>query len=346
MKRTKKFKDYFSYHGCKRWVLLTATLFCIIIGLILGIILRGVNEKWTEINTKSMEKKQWVERDKMYFEFIGNLYIHLIKLVLIPMVISRIVTNIGTISFTFQRKMTLLLVGYFLMTVILASAITISTFLIIKPGEFFPTNTTNTSDDNSLPGSLNKMLPEDIFLDIFRNMIPSNIIVATFNSTKTVLLKTTVENLNLTELKDDRHLDFETRMIEAPNLLGLISYYIVFGAAARYCTRFCDNEAKEKVTVVLRIMMDITGIGSIMVTEILQAKDVYETLVLAAWFILNCLIVFVIHGLIVIPGLFWIITRKNPFRLMKIMGPALVTGLITASTIAANHEMGVCLKVL
>ena len=154
MKRTKKFKDYFPYHGCKRWVLLTATLFCIIIGLILGIILRGVNDKWTEINKKSMENKQWVERDKMYFEFIGNLYIHLIQLVLIPMVISHIVTNIGTISFTFQKKMTLILVGYFLMTLILASAITISTFLIIKPGEYFPTN---TSDDNIHPGSLNKM---------------------------------------------------------------------------------------------------------------------------------------------------------------------------------------------
>ena len=43
----------------------------------------------------------------------------------------------------------------------------------------------------------------------------------------------------------------------------------------------------------------------------------------------------IIHGLVTIPGLFKILTRKNPFTFMKMMGTALLTAFTTASSAAS-----------
>ena len=73
------------------------------------------------------------------------------------------------------------------------------------------------------------------------------------------------------------------------------------------------------------------GIASILAGRIVSMKDPETAFKQLGWYMLTVLVGLGVHGFPLLPGIYFIFTRMNPFRLMARMSKALLTALGTAS---------------
>ena len=73
------------------------------------------------------------------------------------------------------------------------------------------------------------------------------------------------------------------------------------------------------------------GIGSLILARFAEMENIHETFSGLALFIVTVVIGIAIHGLLVLPGLYFILTRTNPYRYLKGLTAALATAFGTDS---------------
>ena len=77
------------------------------------------------------------------------------------------------------------------------------------------------------------------------------------------------------------------------------------------------------------------GIASILAGRIVSMEDPKAEFTQLGWYMLTVLVGLAIHGFIVLPALYLVITRSNPFKLMVKMSQAMLTALGTASRLGS-----------
>lgn len=163
-------------------MLTIATLASVVFGVIFGLILRG--------STSS----KWTERQIMYINFIGELFLRMLKGLILPLVISSLIAAIGTLNFKATGKIGGRAISYYLITTFMAVVLGIILVLTIRPGI-----DRHESKPNQTPHHTNSKLRSttttDTMLDLIRNMFPPNIIQACLEQYQTVL-KPSIENAN------------------------------------------------------------------------------------------------------------------------------------------------------
>jgi solute carrier family 1 (high affinity glutamate transporter) protein 1/solute carrier family 1 (high affinity glutamate transporter) protein 3 len=128
------------------------------------------------------------------------------------------------------------------------------------------------------------------------------------------------------------------------NVLGLIVFSVVLGAVlstmgerGRPVTRFFEsfNEAIMKI-VHLVVWFAPIGIASLLMARMGTAGDAFfeQDIPRLAKYMLTVIVGLGIHVLVVLPGIYWLVKKQNPFKYMLGMAQALLTAFSTASSSA------------
>ncbi|XP_059923234.1 excitatory amino acid transporter 5 isoform X2 [Gadus macrocephalus] len=150
----------------KRNGLLTLSVLAVLTGCVLGFALRG-----SQLSTQA----------KIYFSFPGELLMRMLKMLILPLITSSLMSGLSSMESKACCRMGVLTVTYYLWTTFIAVVVGILLVIIIKPG-------VGTDMESNRLGGGPVMTSADALLDLIRNMVPSNLIEATFQQYKTDLL--------------------------------------------------------------------------------------------------------------------------------------------------------------
>lgn len=73
------------------------------------------------------------------------------------------------------------------------------------------------------------------------------------------------------------------------------------------------------------------GIMSLIAGKIITIEDIGNLALMLGWYMMTVILGLLIHALIILPGLYFLAVRKNPFIFMKNMFQAWITAVGTAS---------------
>ncbi len=129
------------------------------------------------------------------------------------------------------------------------------------------------------------------------------------------------------------------------NLLPLIVFSIIFagmlttmGKRVRALTEMIEQVNDALMTFILLLMkVAPLGIFCLVTARFGEAKaegKFVEELLQTGWYVMTVLAGLGVHALVTLPLIYWVFTRKNPYRFMVQMAQALLTAFSTASSSA------------
>uniref|UniRef100_A0AAQ5XTH3 Amino acid transporter n=1 Tax=Amphiprion ocellaris TaxID=80972 RepID=A0AAQ5XTH3_AMPOC len=312
-------------------LLVILTVAGVIVGVFIGLGVRNATLTRTQI---------------IYIGFPGELLIRLLKMIIIPLVVCSLVSGAASIDPKALGKLGGWAMLFFLVTTLIASSIGVVMAFIVTPGAVAVTK----------PAGLDEEVPAhkeviDSFLDLIRNIFPSNLVSAAFQSYATsyklVKKNGTDGNFNLTVEK----VPFGTDQ-DGMNILGLVVFAIVFGVALRklgeegeILIKFFNSFNEATMVLVSWIMWYAPlGIMFLVAGKIVEMDDVGKLFASLGKYIACCIIGHAIHGALVLPAIYFIFTRKNPYTFLWGIFTALATAFGTSSSSATLPLMMKCVE--
>ncbi|XP_053123797.1 neutral amino acid transporter B(0) isoform X2 [Hemicordylus capensis] len=140
--------------------------------------------------------------------------------------------------------------------------------------------------------------------------------------------------------------------VEGMNILGLVVFAIVFGIALRKLGPEGENLIKffnsfnEATMVLVSWIMWYAPLGIMFLVagKIVEMEDVVVLFTSLGKYICCCLVGHAIHGLIVLPLIYFIFTRRNPYRFLWGIFTPLATAFGTSSSSATLPLMMKCVE--
>ncbi|XP_029922656.1 neutral amino acid transporter B(0) [Myripristis murdjan] len=314
-------------------LLVILTVLGVIIGVIIGLGVRNVALTRTQI---------------IYIGFPGELLIRLLKMIIIPLVVCSLVSGAASIDPKALGRLGGWAMLFFLVTTLIASAIGVVMAFLINPGVVTGTKPQLAGLDDDLPQPKEVI---DSFLDLIRNIFPSNLVSAAFQSYATsyklITRNGTDGNLSITVEK----VPFGTDQ-DGMNILGLVVFAIVFGVALRklgeegeILMKFFNSFNEATMVLVSWIMWYAPlGIMFLVAGKIVEMEDVGMLFASLGKYIACCIIGHAIHGILVLPAIYFIFTRKNPYTFLWGIFTALATAFGTCSSSATLPLMMKCVE--
>ncbi|XP_054912478.1 excitatory amino acid transporter 3 isoform X2 [Poeciliopsis prolifica] len=311
----------------RNWLLI-ATVLSVLIGISLGVVVR--------------EYASLSHLHKQYFGFPGEILMRMLKLVILPLIISSMITGVAALDSEVSGKIGLRAVIYYFSTTIIAVILVMT----IKPG------VSQEAENIDRAGTTPNVTTVDTLLDLLRNMFPENLVQACFQQYKTkrkelepvkVLTNTTtIAPLATTVMTVVENITREYKIVGAYsdgiNVLGLIVFCVAFGLVigkmgdkGRILLEFFDalNEATMKLVQIIMCYMPF-GILFLIAAKIIEVED-WEIFRKMGLYMVTVLSGLAIHATICLPLIFFIIVRKNPYTFTLGMAQALVTALMISS---------------
>uniref|UniRef100_A0A3Q3JTS5 Amino acid transporter n=1 Tax=Monopterus albus TaxID=43700 RepID=A0A3Q3JTS5_MONAL len=323
----------------KRNLFVLFTVVAVAFGVILGFVLRPHNLSLREIK---------------YFAFPGELLMRMLQMLVLPLIVSSLVTGISSLDSRASGKMGVCAVVYYMVTTLIAVFIGIVIVMIVQPGK--------GSRDSPVvsTGNIEPVQAADAFLDLIRNMFPPNLVEACF---KQVRLNFTVEkkkstsvpsssNLQKNLSKTKTHLKKLSGSSGGVNALGLVVFSMCFGLVIGNMKQQgqalrdffdCMNEAIMRLVAII-IWYAPVGILFLIAGKIVEMKDLAEVGGQLGMYTVSVIVGLLIHGLFVLPLLYFLVTRRNPYSFIGGLLQALITALGTSSSSATLPITFRCLE--
>ncbi|XP_032848126.1 excitatory amino acid transporter 1 [Tyto alba] len=325
------------------------TVVAVILGVILGFSLRSYKMSYREVK---------------YFSFPGELLMRMLQMLVLPLIVSSLVTGIAALDSKASGKMGVRAVVYYMSTTIIAVLIGIIIVVIIHPGK-------GTKENMHREGKIVQVTAADAFLDLIRNMFPPNLVEACFKQFKTNYEKrmfkvdipsndtSTVASIisnvseameTLTQMKEE--IVPVPGSVNGVNALGLVVFSISFGLVigsmkeqGQALKDFFDslNEAIMRLVALIMWYAPL-GILFLIAGKIVEMEDMGVIGGQLAMYTVTVIIGLLIHAVIVLPLLYFLITRKNPWVFIGGLIQALVTALGTSSSSATLPVTFKCLE--
>ncbi|XP_060888029.1 excitatory amino acid transporter 3 isoform X3 [Labrus mixtus] len=279
----------------------------------------------------------------------------MLKLVILPLIISSMITGVAALDSEVSGKIGLRAVIYYFSTTIIAVILGIILVMTIKPG------VSQTADHIDRAGTTPNVTTVDTLLDLVRNMFPENLVQACFQQYKTKRKElepprassninattTSIPPLTTTLVSVVENITKEYKIVgsysDGINVLGLIVFCVAFGLVigkmgekGRILLEFFDalNEATMKLVQIIMCYMPV-GILFLIAAKIIEVED-WEIFRKMGLYMVTVLSGLAIHSTICLPLIYFIIVRKNPFTFTLGMAQALVTALMISSRSAVT----------
>ena len=126
------------------------------------------------------------------------------------------------------------------------------------------------------------------------------------------------------------------------NILGVVVFAIALGVIigqmkeeGKPLTDFFKafNNAMMKMTETV-IYFTPMAVMFLVLSQILKVKELSDLLGSVGWYTMTVMLGLFIHGLILLPLTYLILTRRNPFQMMKKLSDPMMTAFGTASSTA------------
>uniref|UniRef100_A0A8C0GU68 Amino acid transporter n=1 Tax=Chelonoidis abingdonii TaxID=106734 RepID=A0A8C0GU68_CHEAB len=293
-----------------------------------------------------------------YFSFPGELLMRMLQMLVLPLIVSSLVTGMASLDGKASGKMGLRAVVYYMMTTIIAVFIGILMVIIIHPGK-------GSKDKLHREGKIEQVQTTDAFMDLVRNMFPPNLVEACFKQVRTPVphasmpenVTGTLENVTRTLRSLQEVLSFEETIpipgsANGVNALGLVVFSVCFGLVigsmkqkGRALQEFfsCLNEAIMRLVAII-IWYAPVGILFLIAGKILEMDDLAVMGGQLGMYTLTVIVGLLIHSLCVLPLLYFIVTHKNPWVFIAGLLQALITALGTSSSSATLPITFRCLE--
>ncbi|KAJ3599213.1 hypothetical protein NHX12_033176 [Muraenolepis orangiensis] len=333
------------------------TVAAVALGVILGFALRPNN-----LSPRAIK----------YFSFPGELLMRMLQMLVLPLIISSLVTGISSLDSKASGKMGVRAVVYYMVTTLIAVFIGIVMVIVIRPGK-------GSRDSPVAAGeNIEPVQAADAFLDLVRNMFPPNLVEACFKQYKTVYKRTVSTRnvtvaLNLTESFNSSlpaglgvnisrllHTFQETVEETVPvsgssngvNALGMVVFSICLGLVMGnmkqqgQALRDFFNSLNEAIMRLVAVIIWYAPVGILFLIagKIVEMKDLVQVGGQLGMYTLTVVLGLLVHGLVVLPLLFFLVTRKNPFVFIGGLLQALITALGTSSSSATLPITFRCLE--
>uniref|UniRef100_A0A8D2LLE6 Amino acid transporter n=1 Tax=Varanus komodoensis TaxID=61221 RepID=A0A8D2LLE6_VARKO len=310
--------------------LLTLSVLSVVTGCIVGFSLRTL---------------ELSELEKQYFSFPGELLMRMLKMLILPLITSSLMSGLATMDSKACGKMGIITITYYLWTTFLAVTTGIILVISIHPGAA-------AQKEEYTVGKV-VLSSADALLDLIRNMFPSNLIEASFQQYRTVLVPVVkssgvpkmprkplsfiyfvpdtrnpgIQQPVLLEITPSPEMTYRTLpgSNNEMNVLGIVIFSATIGlllgkmgerGAPLVNVCQCLNEAVMKI-VAVAVWYFPFGIVFLIAGKILEMEDpsvIGKKLGLYAMTVVTGL---AIHSLCFLPLLFVLITKKNPFSFMR-----------------------------
>lgn len=240
-----------------------------------------------------------VETSGIYgtFDGLATIFLKLLRMVVIPLVVFSLLSGVLGIGDVARLGRTgLRTLALYVTTTLIALMTGLLLVNVIRPGAGL---------DLGIPAAGVEAGPPPATWDFFTEMIPQNIVQA------------------LAEF----------------DLLGVILFTILFGT----CLLALKGDQREVMSRFIEagaeVMLKMTGyvltlapVGIAALIARMVASTGLEVFTEMLPFVFTVFGGLMIHALITLPLLIWLVTRTNPYRFLRVMSPALVTGFSTASS--------------
>uniref|UniRef100_A0A3B5LST0 Amino acid transporter n=1 Tax=Xiphophorus couchianus TaxID=32473 RepID=A0A3B5LST0_9TELE len=287
------------------------TVASVALGVILGFALRPHNLSMREIK---------------YFSFPGELLMRMLKMLVLPLIVSSLVTGISSLDRRASGKMGVRAVVYYMVTTLIAVFIGIVIVMIIRPGK-------GSRDSPAVKtGNIEAIQATDAFLDLIRQQLKYYILPSAI-----ITLEETVP---------------VSGSSAGVNALGLVVFSMCFGLVignmkeqGHALKEFfdCLNEAIMRLVAVI-IWYAPVGIMFLIAGKIVEMKDLAEVGGQLGMYTVSVIVGLLIHGLFVLPLLYFLVTRRNPYSFIGGLLQALITALGTSSSSATLPITFRCLE--
>ncbi|XP_004699469.1 excitatory amino acid transporter 5 [Echinops telfairi] len=333
---------------CKQNGLLVLSVLSVIVGCLLGFFLRTRRLSPQEIS---------------YFQFPGELLMRMLKMLILPLVVSSLMSGLASLDPKTSSRLGILTVAYYLWTTFVAVIVGIIMVTTIHPGSAAQKETTE-------PSGKAIMSSADALLDLIRNMFPANLVEATFKQYRT---KTTpvvkspkvaageapprrVLIYEVQEENSSRVQNFALDLTPPPeviyksepgtsegmNVLGIVIFSATMGImlgrmgdSGAPLVSFCQclNESVMKM-VAVAVWYFPFGIVFLIAGKIVEMDDPSAVRKKLGFYAITVVSGLVVHGLLILPLLYFSITKKNPIVFIRGILQALLIALATSSSSA------------
>uniref|UniRef100_A0A8C1CXF9 Amino acid transporter n=1 Tax=Cyprinus carpio carpio TaxID=630221 RepID=A0A8C1CXF9_CYPCA len=317
------------------------TIAAVVFGILMGFALRSYKMSYREVK---------------YFSFPGELLMRMLQMLVLPLLVSSLITGMSALDSHASGKMGMRAVIYYMTTTFIAVFIGIIMVLIIHPGK-------GSKDEFTKQQKIEQVSPADAFLDLIRNMFPPNLVQACTQQFKTQYSKRIIHvkmivNESIFNLTNTTQEIAQEEVIPLPgttngvNALGLVVFSMCFGLIignmkeqGQALRDFFDslNEAIMRLVAIIMWYAPI-GILFLIAGKIVEMDDITEMGGQLGMYTITVIIGLMIHGMIILPTLYFVITRKNPFIFITGLLQALITALGTSSSSATLPVTFKCLE--
>ncbi|KAE8291219.1 Excitatory amino acid transporter 5 Solute carrier family 1 member 7 [Larimichthys crocea] len=336
---------------CKQNGLLILSVLAVVIGCLLGFFLRG---------------KQLSEQEVKYFQFPGELLMRMLKMLILPLVVSSLMSGLAALDAKCSSRLGIMTISYYLWTTFVAVVVGIVMVYIIHPGGAAQKE---DSEDSKKPMTSSA----DALLDLIRNMFPANLVQATFQQYRTqrvpelipkptlaqLLDETTTRRIYIYGIQDDNGTDVQNFSLdltpppdvimktspgtsEGMNVLGIVIFSATMGIMlgrmgpnGSALVNFCQslNEAVLKIVAIV-IWYFPFGIVFLVAGKILEMDDPSAMGKKLGFYAITVVMGLVLHGLFILPAMYFFITKKSPIVYIRGILQALLISLATSSSSA------------
>ncbi|XP_074688100.1 excitatory amino acid transporter 5 isoform X3 [Strix aluco] len=332
---------------CKRNGLLILSVLSVTIGCLLGFFLRTRRLSQQEIS---------------YFQFPGELLMRMLKMLILPLVVSSLMSGLAALDAKTSSRLGIITVTYYLWTTFVAVIVGIIMVSIIHPGGAAQKEITEE-------GGKPIMSSADALLDLIRNMFPANLVEATFKQYRTKTIPIIKNNKASSESATRRVIvygvqdengsnvqNFELDITPPPeviyksepgtsdgmNVLGIVIFSATMGIMlgrmgnsgvplVSFCQ--CLNESVMKI-VAVAVWYFPFGIVFLIAGKILEMDDPSAIGKKLGFYAITVVCGLVVHGLFILPMMYFFITKKNPIVFIRGILQALLIALATSSSSA------------
>ncbi|XP_053294152.1 solute carrier family 1 member 7a [Pleuronectes platessa] len=336
---------------CKQNGLLILSVLAVVIGCLLGFFLRG---------------KQLSEQEVKYFQFPGELLMRMLKMLILPLVVSSLMSGLAALDAKCSSRLGIMTISYYLWTTFVAVVVGIVMVYIIHPGGAAQKE---ASEESKKPMTSSA----DALLDLIRNMFPANLVQATFQQYRTqrvpelipkptlaqLLDETTTRRIYIYGIQDDNGTDIQNFSLdltpppdvimktspgtsEGMNVLGIVIFSATMGIMlgrmgpnGSALVNFCQslNEAVLKIVAIV-IWYFPFGIVFLVAGKILEMDDPSAMGKKLGFYAITVVMGLVLHGLFILPAMYFFITKKSPIVYIRGILQALLISLATSSSSA------------
>ncbi|XP_035271979.1 excitatory amino acid transporter 5-like [Anguilla rostrata] len=337
---------------CKQNGLLILSVLAVVIGCLLGFFLRT---------------RRLSEQEVKYFQFPGELLMRMLKMLILPLVVSSLMSGLAALDAKCSSRLGLITISYYLWTTFVAVVVGIVMVSIIHPGGA-------AQKEDSEDSGKAIMSSADALLDLIRNMFPSNLVQATFQQYRTKstpimktpkptvsqgLTGTTTRRALIYGIQDDNGTDVQNFSLdltpppdvifrtspgtsEGMNVLGIVIFSATMGIMlgrmgpnGTALVNFCQslNEAVLKIVAIV-IWYFPFGIVFLVAGKILEMSDPSAMGKKLGFYAVTVVMGLVLHGLFILPSMYFFITKKSPIVYIRGILQALLIALATSSSSA------------